>query len=376
MGTNIFKTLRMEQNEVVMCRFLADLLDPNGWHGCGTKFLEGFLQEVVKLDLQEVARLERIENVRLESTCVMAEYLIDNGRRIDIMIQNPAFSIPIEAKINARDQQGQCYDYHFYARNAKLIYLTKKVDDFLTAWSSAAADGTGKLKNEEICHISWREISKWLESVALRETPEASILVQQYIKAIESFLSQTETRKDYNFADLARDVLGVFESEIEGRGIAEKYGLKKLNESCRPYQNWKNNSKAWPGLDYRVTDVKFPERDSLQMWFRIEVGDDGYLTAGFCLWDAKTGNKVKASDIPPDTLKQWLDHTIISRDDWWVVWRFSNGKQDVSRGDVPNFKTVSQHCEDPLALGNQAAFVAKTLQIFEEQLLNFLKKPV
>lgn len=51
----------------------------------------------------------------------MTEYLIDNGKRIDIMLQNPAFSVPIEVKINARDQQSQCYDYAAYARNAKLI---------------------------------------------------------------------------------------------------------------------------------------------------------------------------------------------------------------------------------------------------------------
>lgn len=31
MGTNIFTALRVAQNEVVMCRFLADLLDPEGW---------------------------------------------------------------------------------------------------------------------------------------------------------------------------------------------------------------------------------------------------------------------------------------------------------------------------------------------------------
>ena len=30
MESNLFMALRMEQNEVVMCRFLADLLDPQG----------------------------------------------------------------------------------------------------------------------------------------------------------------------------------------------------------------------------------------------------------------------------------------------------------------------------------------------------------
>ena len=43
MEANMFQALHMEQNEVLMCRFLADLLDPKGWHG-RTDFLESFLK--------------------------------------------------------------------------------------------------------------------------------------------------------------------------------------------------------------------------------------------------------------------------------------------------------------------------------------------
>ncbi len=115
MEANLFKALRMEQNEIVMCRFLANLLDPKGWHGRETKFLESFLKKFSNF------KGIKKEELQLEKTCVMTEYLIDNGRRIDIMLQNPAFSILIEAKINAGDQQSQCYDYWPYARNAQLI---------------------------------------------------------------------------------------------------------------------------------------------------------------------------------------------------------------------------------------------------------------
>ena len=98
MTVNMFKALRIEQNEVMMCRFLADLLDPKGWHGLGTQFLKSFLEKVIQLEGLEC----------LERTCVMTEYLIDNGKRIGIMHQSPAFSVPTEVKIDARDRQRQC----------------------------------------------------------------------------------------------------------------------------------------------------------------------------------------------------------------------------------------------------------------------------
>lgn len=57
----------------------------------------------------------KTEELHLERTCVMMEYLIDNGRRIDGMFQNPAFFVSIEVRISARDPQSRCYDSAFYA---------------------------------------------------------------------------------------------------------------------------------------------------------------------------------------------------------------------------------------------------------------------
>ena len=41
-GYNIFNILDITEKEVIMCRFLADLLNPEGRHGCGTLFLRSF----------------------------------------------------------------------------------------------------------------------------------------------------------------------------------------------------------------------------------------------------------------------------------------------------------------------------------------------
>lgn len=56
----------------------------------------------------------------LTHTDVIKEYVIDNDHRIDIVIQNVRFFIPIEVKIYAGEQEGQCYDYYEYAKNFDL----------------------------------------------------------------------------------------------------------------------------------------------------------------------------------------------------------------------------------------------------------------
>ena len=45
---NIFNVLGVKAKEVVMCRFLTDLLYPEGQHGCGILFLKSFFHDILK----------------------------------------------------------------------------------------------------------------------------------------------------------------------------------------------------------------------------------------------------------------------------------------------------------------------------------------
>ena len=94
---NVFHILGISAKEVIMCRFLADLLNPEGKHGCGISFLKSFMHDV----LNEYS----MSDILLARTEVAAEYVIDNERRIDIVIQNPRFFVPIEVKIYAGEQE-------------------------------------------------------------------------------------------------------------------------------------------------------------------------------------------------------------------------------------------------------------------------------
>ena len=83
---NLFRTLEISGKEVLMCRFLADLLNPEGDHGCGILFLKTFLEEV----LQE----KRMSDSLLAHTIITKEYVIDKERRIDLVIRNADFLFP------------------------------------------------------------------------------------------------------------------------------------------------------------------------------------------------------------------------------------------------------------------------------------------
>lgn len=43
---NVFEVLSVQYTEVIMCRMLKELLDPNGKHGKGNKFLKLFFKVI------------------------------------------------------------------------------------------------------------------------------------------------------------------------------------------------------------------------------------------------------------------------------------------------------------------------------------------
>ena len=51
---NIFSVLEISDKEVIMCRMLADLLNPRGQHGQGAIFLYVFLEYIVCTSQQKL----------------------------------------------------------------------------------------------------------------------------------------------------------------------------------------------------------------------------------------------------------------------------------------------------------------------------------
>ena len=152
---NIFYVQGIADDEVKVCRFFRELLDPEGSHGQGDVFLRRFVKRVLKIDESNFTA----EDYKRAS--VTREERITDLRRIDIVIRIKNRVFPIEVKIYAKDQEGQCFDYYNYACRrdpmAKVYYLS--LDG-----KSPSAESRKSLDKTQIVNISFsREILNWIE---------------------------------------------------------------------------------------------------------------------------------------------------------------------------------------------------------------------
>ena len=116
---NLFYMLGIEHNEVLICRLIAALIQPNGLHGMGVIPLKLFLNELGKYNFsnENISKAE----IRLEEQIV-------NNRRVDIAIYIGQYVIPIEVKIWAKDQESQLFDYYYYYKNRYKEFKNYKID--------------------------------------------------------------------------------------------------------------------------------------------------------------------------------------------------------------------------------------------------------
>jgi len=189
---NIFNIIDKSSDEIFICKILYELLNPNGSHYQGDTFLRLFVSEVLQMDFSEQD---------YKSVSVYKEYFVqENRRRIDLFIETVNYKIPIEVKINAEDQDKQCFDYYKRAKNANLYYLTR---DGRHPSQESAEGLTPEIKDDEIIGykeislISFREdIIKWLDNcLALTEiikiAPIREILLQ-FKEVLLKLTGQTE----------------------------------------------------------------------------------------------------------------------------------------------------------------------------------------
>ena len=318
---NIFDVLGVHEREVCMCRMLADLLDPKGEHKKGTIYLELFLQKV--LDGRYKFTQELLKNTRV----IKEDLIPKTNKRIDIVIKNEEWFIPIEVKINADEQKSQCYSYYDHAK-AKLVYLTK-YGTYPSPYSRSGSKDEEWLEEDKLILISFeKHIVEWLKEIVKNETGELRSILNQYLKSIEEF---TNTMDKELYDELAEEFSGDTEDLIYGLQIAEAVSVakasvmdkvlseiedqidEKLEKEWKKYNLKKEDKYFWythdkkanaafykvnttfPGINYVVENVKLQE--GLQLWFRVEVEHN--LFAGFCVFDTK-GNVNKGIENEGD----------------------------------------------------------------------------
>lgn len=183
---NIFKVSGIGTREVQMCRVLADLLNPKGLHRQGSAYLTLFMDIIVK-PLNEKAGMLNTDKARTTT-----EYTTDQGRFIDIVIDDGTVFIPIEAKIYADEQEQQLTDYAAFSRkmNIEVGFIPVL---FLTPSGYESVEAS----KDDYIPISFNEhIIPWLEKcLELGATDKALPIrevLKQYIRAIKSFCGKME----------------------------------------------------------------------------------------------------------------------------------------------------------------------------------------
>lgn len=336
---NVFEITNIAYDEVRICRFLFDLLNPKGSHYQGDTYLKLlFIEDVLQLDLP-------LQEQR--QTSVYREFLIENNRRIDLVIQSPNYFIPIEVKIFAGDQENQCADYLKVAKSSNVYYLSR-FGDLPSDYSS--------FEKEHIKPISFsQDIINWLEKcLESRETikigPIREIILQ-FIATIRNFTDQMEDQQEMEIKNVLTESaasiksafaieksLKVAKTDLLNRIFREfedSIGIDKLiNEYDYEYNNGKKintfyhvKNSSCPGISYLYKESVKPGVD---IWFRLEI--DHYLDAGFV---TAVNGKYSQQVLTEEEIKLHIPNLNPIFLNWWTYWEHLPVDDE---NQVPNFK--------------------------------------
>lgn len=181
---NIFNIIGKASDEVnIHTKFLANLLNPKGDHGCGDIFLKTFLEQV-KVNIGKKDLTKSKVYYEYDIGPITEDYI--NGGRLDILIEiSKNFAIIIENKIYAGDQEKQLLRYYNYAKKYKknkIFYLTLHGNEP----SDKSTDGNDKYWEE----ISYEEhiknfLESWLNCNGNKNKTHIYPIIQQYTQLID-----------------------------------------------------------------------------------------------------------------------------------------------------------------------------------------------
>lgn len=262
---NIFEVMGVEYNEVIVCRFIGNLLDPKGKHGLGNKPLKLFIDKV----LGDVSLNEDFENA-----IINLEEHTDNDRRVDIVIHLNKKIYPIEVKIWAGDQDKQLKDYHHYffgeSGQNKIYYLTPG------GWEPSEKSKVGLPKEQISCISFSKHIMKWLEKIQEISPDNVKFVVTNFMEVINKMNKESDElnkvlealQLDDNNADEIKSIIALlkYRDEIWDR-IRRNYLRKIISHD---------------GYELRDCYIK-DQKDGDISHILLYVEKDGKTTAWICV---------------------------------------------------------------------------------------------
>lgn len=301
---NVFWILNLSSAEVrTHSAFLADLLNPQGWHEQKETFLELFINQLSGILKNRDTQTENphvskvaFEDFDVRNAVARKEITIGkisedktDGGRIDICIKDTTGkAIIIENKIYAVDGENQLQRYHNYAKEKHpnkfiLLYLTLFGDE-------PSSYSKGSLEKEDYFCISYHTfIREWLEKCENKAANHMLLksTITQYINLIKYLTHQTINE------DMAKEIAEIINGKTENLKAAfaiqqsmpqvRQQIILKLNESLNQWAEknslklsgaltHKEYSKIWLCKDHWQSKICLSFYKSDFSEFRIGVG--------------------------------------------------------------------------------------------------------
>ena len=336
---NLFSILSIERYELKHSALIANLLDPEGSHGCGDAFLRAFFEIALK------GTAYPFESSSPDSCTEHYTGPIagDTGGRIDILVESKSshYGLIIENKIYAGDQDKQLTRYDNYGKETfgadgyLLVYLTLYGYD-------ASKESTATKSAEEVGYLrlSYAEdILRWLEQCArlAYDKPLVRESLNQYIRTIKQLTYQDMNQE--KIIDLAVDhpeVVATLSSKRDAiaQGIREKYIFAEL----RKYADQK-------GLQFDDTEITNPQGEP-NIRFRKEGWDGSIIISAdsenkksnygwwMNLWigiDSKEAGAKKLACLEKQSPEYPMGWEYLTTPNWYSAENFPAMKESVAK---------------------------------------------
>ena len=334
---NIFFIQQIASDEVRICRFIRELLDPRGSHGQGSIFLRRFMVDVLKTD-------EIFSNEVYRNAHVIQEEVTSHGRRIDLVIHMDDHRIfPVEVKIYASDQIDQCYDYYKYAvsvdSKAKIFYLT--LDGHAPSVESRRSLEPGKYE----CILFSEEILAWLDNCLNAPELERVYSVREIIIQFRDVIRKlTGREKGKKMNEIKEVIQSSYDNVMAAAEIIKAMPDVKIDKMREVFEGikshmtdlmftgsednyiprsekyYRSEKYTWPSINYilSVPDKTLEKKIAL----RFEIGENLYM--GIVPWWIEDNNSGEGkTQTGEDYVKTYLkpEGTILETKNEYWYWK-------------------------------------------------------
>ncbi len=364
---NIFKIINMADKEIVHSDMLAWLFNPYENHNLNDKVLKEILMQLSKKDAEYI-NLLLLDYSDLE---VYREYTVDNGRRIDIVMEskNNKVIFIIENKIWSGEGDNQLEDY----KN----YIDEKYSDYNRIFLFLTPEKERKEKYKGYIHITYSMIYSVLNCV-LQENQikfEIGVIIRQYEEIIGRYIMGSI---DKEMIDLCRKLYVEHKEALDKimqYGNTTYYLTEVINEILDNEQiyNGKVILKNYGHIVY-LPHCKSETREKLQCGFQkdreylaltisIEIKDENVTI--YLQGSGRNENNTAEQNNNYDKLKNIFEKDLNKKiNKWgWYILTDTNFKSEVYTNNEEYIKKVKDSLYDKLA--EPIAEFNKIISLFE-----------